>query len=173
MIETGYRGKMSLRFVTSLAIGIYLTCSAAAQERWATYANARFGTTADYPVSIFSVQAPPPDNGDGQAFRSADGRARLTVWGAYNVEGDSPKSYLEKNEKQEGVTFRRITARFYVVSGTQDGDILYERCNFSAGADDVIDCISIAYPAQDKMKWDSIVARLSNSLRNGRAVEKR
>ena len=164
---------MSFRFVLLFTIGICAVASAAAQEQWATYSNARFGTTADYPVSLFSMRDPPPDNGDGQVFHTEDRRAHLTVWGAHNADGDSAQSYLKRYGTQDAVSYRRVTARYYVVSGTREGDIFYERCNFSAKPDGIIDCLNVTYPAQDKAAWDPIVTRLSESLRGGRGAEKR
>ncbi|MCB1548982.1 MAG: hypothetical protein KDJ41_14280, partial [Hyphomicrobiaceae bacterium] len=45
---------------------------------WQTYANPRFGYSVDVPVGYLLPQ-PGPDNGDGQTFASADGRAYLAV----------------------------------------------------------------------------------------------
>lgn len=164
---------MLFRLVLLFTIGVCTAASVAAQEQWATYSNARFGTTADYPVSLLSLRDLTPDNGDGQVFHTEDRRARLTIWGARNAEGDSAQSYLGKYGTQDAVSYRRVTARYYVVSGTRESDIFYERCNFSAKPDGIIDCLNVTYPAQDKAAWDPIVARLSESLRGGRGVEKR
>jgi len=149
-----------------IALGAVAT--AAAQQRWTTYANARFGTTIDYPADLFAQHDPPPENGDGQAFRSRDGRARLAVWGAYNVDGDSPQAYVQQYvEPDGGISYRQITARHFVVSGLRNGDIFYQRCNFAAAPGDVIDCFKATYPETDKAAMDAVVARLSRSLRSG------
>ena len=166
--------KLSHGLALTFAIGACAsTDAAAAQERWATYTNPRFGTTADYPADIFSVRDRPPENGDGQRFRSGDGRAQLSIYGQYNVEADTPKSYLEKFVDQQGISYRRVTKRFYVVSGSRDGDIFYQRCNFPANLDGIIDCLNVSYPAQEKTTWDPIVTRLSQSLHAGRGIEPR
>ena len=39
----------------------------------------------------FSVQEPPPENGDGQTFHTADGRAELTIYGTNNRHSEEPK----------------------------------------------------------------------------------
>lgn len=166
---------VSIVVALTLALSSYGTISiAAAQERWTTYINARFGTTADYPAHLFTQRDPPPENGDGQTFRTADGRARLSIYGAHNAEGDTPQSYLEKYVDLEGVAvgLKRVTARFYAVSGTRGEEIFYDRCNFPAKRDWVIDCFTITYPAADKAAWDAVVTRLSGSLRNGRGIER-
>src|SRR5579883_142709 len=150
-------------FILAVATG-----AAAAQQRWTTYANPRFGATIDYPADLFVRTDPPPENGDGQAFRSRDGRTRLAVWGRYNSAGDSPQRYVEQYvEPDGGITYRQITARYYVVSGLRKGDIFYQRCNFPTPPDDVIICFEATYPPADKAAMDAVVARLSRSLRSG------
>jgi hypothetical protein len=168
----------SLRFSVVLACAftaLALACPAQAQEQWATYKNPRFGTTADYPAHLFTQREPPPENGDGQTFRTGDGRAQLSIYGARNVEGDTPQSYLDRYVDLEGaaIGLKRVTARFYVVSGTRGEEIFYDRCNFPAKRDGIIDCFTIAYPAADKAVWDAVVTRLSRSLRSGRGIEPR
>jgi hypothetical protein len=158
----------------TFAIGICASfAAAAAQERWATYTNPRFGTIADYPADIFTVRDPPPENGDGQSFHSSDGRAQLSIYGKHNAEGDTPQSYLEKYVDLQGVSYRRTMERFYVISGTREGDIFYERCNFPENRDGIIDCVGVSYPAREKLAWNPIVKRLSKSLRAGRGIEPR
>lgn len=157
-----------LAIATCASIGV-----AMGQERWETYTNPRFGTAADFPSSIFSVRNQPPDNGDGQSFQSSDGRAQLSIYGQHNAGADTPKSYLENYVDQQGVSYRRVTSRYYVVSGVRDGSIFYQRCNFSADRDGIIDCLNVSYPIQEKAAWDSIVARLSQSLRPGHGIEPR
>lgn len=78
---------------------------------WATYRNARYGTTAEYPAHLFAVRDVPPANGDGQGFRTEDGRATLLIYGARNAENDTPASYLAKYVDLEGVavSYRRVT----------------------------------------------------------------
>lgn len=152
----------------TFAIGIYASINvAAAQEKWATYMNPRFGTTLDYPANIFTVRDPPPENGDGQSFWSSDGHARLLIYGAYNAEGDTPQRYLERHA-DEGVSYRRATAHYYVASGTRKDQLFYERCNFHEGKNDIIDCFTVTYPAGEKVAWDPIITRLSKSLHAGR-----
>ena len=143
--------------------------------RWATYRNARYGTTAEYPAHLFAVRDVPPANGDGQGFRTEDGRARLLIYGARNAENDTPQSYLAKYVDLDGVavSYRRATDRFYVVSGTRGESIIYERCNFAPVPGGIVDCIGLTYPADEKEAWDPIVARVGASLRAGQGIEPR
>ena len=146
--------------------------TAAAQEQWATYHNARYGTTADYPADVFTVRARPPTNGDGQIFHTADGHARLMIYGVRNFDEDSPSSYVEKYFNKPEVTYKRTKWPFFVVSGVRDGEIFYSRCNFPIIINSIIDCIELRYPAKDKAKWDAIVTRIGNSLRAGKGADR-
>jgi hypothetical protein len=65
-----------------------------------------------------------------------------------------------------GVTYRQITRRYFAVSGLRNGDIFYQRCNFPAKRDGVVDCFETTYPATDKATMDRVVTRLSRSVRN-------
>jgi hypothetical protein len=142
-------------------------CAGVAKERWATYSNPRFGTTADYPADLFTVLDPPPKNGDGQGFKTTDGRAHLLIWGSWNAADDTPKSYFDRDIDVKGtnVTYKHITEHFFVASGMREGKVFYDRCNFTAQPDAAIHCLSISYPEPEKTEWNSIVSRLSRSLR--------
>ncbi len=141
------------------------------EHQWATYHNARYGTTADYPADLFTVRAPPPTNGDGQTFRTADGRARLLIYGVRNFDEDLPSSYVAKYFNKPEVTYKRTKWPFFVVSGVRDGEIFYDRCNFPIIINSIIDCLELRYPAEDKAKWDPVVRRISNSLHTGASIE--
>lgn len=146
------------------AIGLCLAhAPAAAEEQWATYSNPRFGATADYPADLFSVREPPPENGDGQTFHTADGRAELTIYGTNNIDGEPPEVYVPKHVSLSDVTYKKIGSDFYAVSGTRGATIYYERCNFPNN--DVLVCFYISYPLAQKATWDAIVTRIGRSLR--------
>src|SRR5262245_45275746 len=124
-----------MRFATLTVAAIVLVLAprdaqAQAQEGWTTYTNARFGAKAAYPAGRFSVRDRPPENGDGQIFRTPDGRAELTIYGAHNVQQDTPQSYVANYVDLAGASLKRITARYFVVSGIRDDKIFYQRCNF-------------------------------------------
>jgi len=155
-------------FILTVVAGLVaLSAAVPAQGRWATYSNPRFGTTADYPADLFAVQDPPSENGEGATFRTADGRAQLAIYGAYNVDSDTPASYVAKNKELQSATYQRIAAGFYAVSGTNGADIYYDRCNFPPHNDDILNCIHVVYPAREKALFDPIVTRISKSLRPG------
>jgi hypothetical protein len=64
---------------------------------WQTFLVPEFGTTVEYPASIFSVPDGKAEKGLGQRFNSADGRSVLTIYTRENAAGDTPASYLRNN----------------------------------------------------------------------------
>src|SRR6266516_149287 len=82
---------------------VTLVSSAQAQFReqrslvdWRTFEVPDFGTSIQYPASIFAP-AGKPEKGLGQRFESADGRAALSIYSRPNDAGESPKTYLRHN----------------------------------------------------------------------------
>ncbi|WP_314952697.1 hypothetical protein [Bradyrhizobium cosmicum] len=145
------------------AIAVVLCSSAAAHgESWTSYRIPETGTAVDIPASIFTEEAGKPD-GYGQRFRSADGRADLTVQ-AVPRTGESPAAFLARKNPPSGIIYKRVTPRFFVVSSVKRDTIWYDRCNFSGR---YVHCVLINYPAAEKRRWDSVVTRISNTLRGG------
>lgn len=154
------------RFLRAVAIlAPLLAAGAAPAEEWRTYRNPRFGVAVDYPDS-FSVLDRPPENGDGQVFRTPDGRASLTVSGQYNVLGETPREMMEsRQEPGTRYTVAQAGPRDYTLSGAKAGRISYVRCRLSDRDRDTVGCFEIAYPAEDARSWDAAVGRLARSLR--------
>jgi len=133
---------------------------------WRTYEVPDFGTSIQYPASIFAP-AGKPKKGLGQRFERADGRAVLSIYSRPNEAGENPATYLRRNLRVErsALDYVRITRSFFAISSEREGVILYSRCNFSGGARGVIHCFDLRYPQQEKRSWDAIVTRISLSLR--------
>lgn len=149
----------------------------AAAIEWSVYQDERFGTTTDYPSSVFTVRDPQPEMAShGQNFRTQDGRASLYVSGWFNVEDDTPAT-MEKRYKQsdeaQGWSFDyvRVTDKFFAHSSEKGNRVHYQRCNFRFDPHGIIDCIDIRYPLSETHDWDEIVTRISRSLRAGAGAE--
>ena len=101
---------------------------------WRTFEVPAFGTTIQYPASIFT-RAGEPEMGLGQRFERADGRAVLSIYARSNKAGETPKTYLRKHlrVKHSELDYVRIARSFFAVSSERHGVILYSRCNFSGG----------------------------------------
>jgi|SRR5690349_18871152 hypothetical protein len=133
---------------------------------WKSYIDPQNGTGVDFPTKLFPVDAGQTERGTGRIFESADGRARLSVYALGNDENDTPARYLQKFLKVDPSTvdYRRVTTRFFAISGIRDGEVYYSRCNFHRQ----MHCIYISYPAEQMRAWDGIVTRVSLTLRRSR-----
>ncbi|KRR04884.1 hypothetical protein [Bradyrhizobium valentinum] len=135
----------------------------AGDTEWRRYVIASTGTSVDMPVSIFTSDAGPPEGGTGRRFFTEDRRADLTVQSVPNPENNSPATFLAKKRPPAGIIYKRITPEFFVVSSIRKNRIWYNRCNRGNGT---IDCVLINYPAAEKRQWDSVVTRISHTLRS-------
>lgn len=151
--------------VPALVLGLAACTSmvSAQPARWTTYSIPETGTSVDLPTSIFTEESGRPD-GYGQRFRTADGRADLTIQAVPNVSNDSPAAFLAKKHPPTRIQYKRVTSRFFAVSSYKGDKVWYDRCNFSRG---LVHCILINYPASEERDWDDIVTRISLSL-NGK-----
>jgi hypothetical protein len=134
---------------------------------WQTFLVPEFGTTVEYPAGIFAVPDGKAETGIGQRFNSADGRSLLTIYSRENEAGDTPASYLKNNLRvgPSALDYERVTRSFFTISSTRQGLIFYSRCNFSTDAGGAIHCLDLVYPQAEKRAWDSVVTRISRSLR--------
>jgi hypothetical protein len=133
---------------------------------WRTYVDERTGTRVDFPSALFPVDGGATERGIGRVFESEDGRAKFSAYTLANDEGDTPRSYLHKFLKVDPSTidYRRVTDRFFAVSGIRNGEVYYSRCNFHGA----MHCIYISYPERELRAWDGIVTRISLTLRGPR-----
>ncbi len=128
--------------------------------RWQTYSIAETGTSVDIPTSIFTEKAEGL-GGYGERLRTADGRAELTVAAGLNSDNDTPARFLAKRNPPAHIQYKRVTSRFFAVSGYKRDKVYYSRCNFSHG---VVSCVTMHYPAREERDWDDVVTRISLSL---------
>jgi hypothetical protein len=131
---------------------------------WQTFVVQDFGTRVQYPANI--CPAGRPGKGSGQKFKSADGRAELSIYSIRNDAGETPETYLRHNLRMQrsALDYTRIARSFFAISSERNGVILYSRCNFSRGRR-AIHCFDLLYPQEEKRSWDAIVTRISLSLR--------
>jgi hypothetical protein len=151
-----------------LLVGLF---SSHAQTRgetltWRSYEDPRTGTKVDFPAGLFPVDAGDTERGTGRVFKTADGRATFSAYMLENEDRDSPRSYLRKFLKVDPATidYRRVTQRFFAVSGVRGALVYYSRSNFYGR----MHCIYMSYPAAELRAWDAIVTRVSLSLRGAR-----
>ena len=137
--------------------------TSAGDAEWRRYVIPSTGTSVDMPASIFTSDAGPPEGGTGRRFFTEDRRADLTVQSVPNPENDSPATFLARKQPPAGISYKRITSDFFVVSSIRKDRIWYNRCNRGNGT---MNCVLINYPAAEKRRWDDVVTRISHTLTN-------
>jgi hypothetical protein len=168
---------MHRSFRGSVAVlGLIVWCVPAAAQPahdpgWTTFADG-YGTVLDFPANVFTQAEGAPPVGSGRRFRTADGRAEVTIYTLANAERETPRSYLSRHLKSEfsNLDYDRVGERFFAVSGIVRGKTFYSRCNFT-GRRGAMHCLYLDYPAAQTHAWDALVTRMSRSLRaeNSRA----
>lgn len=152
--------------LASIAINI---AASAGAETWRSYHNTRFGTTAEVPA-IWKM-GPPPENNDGRAFSSPDGRATIIISGIFHVLPHEEEVAIHlKPGEGETITYTKQGSNWIVVSGIR-GDMIFYRKSILSCRDTIWNDVSIEYPAAEKGKYDPLVARVAASLREGRGYD--
>ncbi len=153
---------LSVAFLLSLAV-----VAAEAESSFQTYRNARFGYSVEVPSDFRKGEA--PANNDGRVFYDQLSEGILSVFGMYNALEASPESYAAEREADwkglnGNVTYRAMRKGWFVLSGTVDGEIFYERVLFSDDRE-TIATILVRYPESEKERFGAFVTRASRSLR--------
>ncbi|MDR0882923.1 MAG: hypothetical protein LBP55_10390 [Candidatus Adiutrix sp.] len=139
-----------------------------ADDSWRSYANGRFGYSAEYP-DIFSKTGE-PDNGDGVWLESVGQKYRLTLSGGYNALAEDGESKLKSRLQEvahviEGSeTFGNGWYRIvYSDDGGKDGN---EHLFHEYGIVDHESWASFifAYPRKEEKRFAAIIPRLETSL---------
>ena len=144
--------------------------TAAVASAWKTYANDRFGATAEVPANYTAGE--PPVNDDGLRFTSPEGDATIAIWGALaTVQEESFADYalrLASYVKDDGwtVTYSAGEADWFAFSGSKADRIFYEKI-IQACNGQIANHVRLDYPAARKGEFDPIVAHVAKSLRSG------
>jgi hypothetical protein len=138
---------------------------------WHSYHNDRYGTTIDYP-NLFKAE-PPPDSNDGRKFIAADG-AEFSVYASYNTfdfDLAEFRDFTIKNlDPKAAVTYQARGNDWFVISGTNCGNIFYERETLSHKVQ-MTEGFFMTYPSSRKQTYDPIVARMTKSFRTGTSFQ--
>jgi hypothetical protein len=138
------------------------------QEEVATYTNKRYGFMLSYPTSRFKPQEPLSE--EGRVWVSHDGSARLLAGALPNADGMSLQDYrkfvLQQSYPGASIDYAPVRDTWFVVSGTRDGTIFYERVTFTCGGRR-INSWAMLYPAAERTLYDRLVERVARSYRAG------
>jgi hypothetical protein len=127
-----------------LAIAAFaLFVSPALAEDWKTYENPRFGFTVDVPADGWK-ELPPPENGDGQTWRSNNDRANILAWGSYvlddfatdaasRVAADKDKGWTITADMGWNMDLKEGPEGWHVYSATLDGRMIEQKAIVACG----------------------------------------
>jgi hypothetical protein len=151
------------------AVLFKVSALAAAAQDFATYRNERHGFSLSYPATTFTPQ-PPPANEAGRVFLSRDGNARLLAGALPNAEGLNLRDYrnfvLQQSYPGAAIDYAPMRDNWFVLSGTRDGVMFYERVTFTCGGR-LINSWAMLYPAAERRLYDRIVEQVARSYRAG------
>ena len=136
-----------------------------AQPQYATYKNARFGYSLQYPT--FLAPQPEAQNGDGRRFLSRDGKTILTVFGRHNafdrtLRAEHAKALADWRKDGAKVTYSRVGKGYFALSGYVGGNIFYEKTLMKR---DQFHTFFYEYPRAQKKVMDAPVNRSFASFR--------
>ncbi|MBS1794465.1 MAG: hypothetical protein JSS81_11455 [Acidobacteria bacterium] len=136
--------------------------TAAAQRKYKTYSNARFGYSVSYPSDLLTPQGE-AENGDGQIFTGSG--AEMRVYGSNLLLNETLRREYNALLKEKGgsVTYKTITANFFVVSGRADGKIFYRKT--MKNADGAFLTFMIEYDETERATYDAVVTRIVKSFK--------
>jgi hypothetical protein len=102
----------------------------------------------------------------GRRYKTPDGRAKVAVWTQRAAKHDTPERYVRRTFRipHATVDYERFAPDFAAISGVYGHKVYYLRCNYSPRSD-TFHCFDLAYPAREKKAWESVVTRMSRSLR--------
>lgn len=137
-------------------------------EEVATYLNKRYGFMLSYPTARFRPQEPLRE--EGRVWVSHDGRAKLLAGALANADGMSLEEYraflMEKSYAGADIDYAPVRGSWFVLSGTRDGTMFYERVTFTCGGRR-INSWAMLYPAAERRIYDRIVEKVARTYRPG------
>jgi hypothetical protein len=148
---------------------IVLTFSAntLGQVRYSTYTNQRFSFSIEYPSGLLQMQ-PPPINGDGRIFSSADKTVEMRAWANYNATFLTVREQFEEDQKSYGseITYKFLGKDKFAISGIKNGNNFYQETLYHKFKEtDVFYTFTIEYPNTKREVYDPIVRRIAKTFR--------
>lgn len=161
---------MWMRIAAIIAgLASFVGSGAARDFQWAPYVNERFGFSFRYPANLFEPERQ-SEAGDGEVFADIRGHGRLLVGAFENREGHTVTSYMNTIRRQSyggfNVDYAPRRGTWFVLSGSNDRDVFYEKVIFSCFGR-VITSFALIYPIESKREFDPIVEGIERTFRPG------
>lgn len=132
-----------------------------AQQKWATYHNARYGYSISYPADLLKAGGE-ADNGDGQRFSNRS--VGMSVYGTQMLLNETLlQEFNDVVEKSESVSYKIYKPNFFVVSGTDDNRTFYQKT--IARPDGTFITFYIQYPSSKRAVYDKLTAKIVKSFK--------
>ena len=168
---------MTRAIVIAVALGLVgLGGLAQAQpaSEWVEHRNDKYGFSLKYPGEMFKLERT-TEAGDGHAFVSADGKARLLVGALVNTSRFTPAGYQDhlavQSYGKSKVTYRPLGKSWFALSGEGNGEIFYEKVIFGCNGR-LINSFAIVYPIEQRDVFDPLVERIEDSFHAGGVCER-
>jgi hypothetical protein len=163
--------------LTSLALallGLAGIAHAQVSTGWVEHRNDKYGFSLEYPGDIFKLERT-TETGDGHAFVSDDGKARLLVGALQNTSGFTTASYQKHVAQQSygtfNVTYRPIGKSWFALSGEGFEKIFYEKVIFTCSGR-MITSFAVIYSRERREEFDPLVERIEESFRAGASCDR-
>jgi hypothetical protein len=157
-----YRAMQSKLRLALFILVLLIAAATASLAADKTYVNPRFGTTITYPDAIFTKVEPDSVNGSGRKWSAPDD-ASLAIWGQNNTLDFTPESIADFIAKEiDEVTYRKVGSRWMVVSGFDNGAVVYHRAEFGSGG--VIHSMELRYATDLRQRYDRLAGIIADSL---------
>ena len=129
------------QLMTLAALALFV--SPALAEDWKVYENPRFGFSVEVPAEGWK-ELPPPENGDGQTWRSANDRSTILAWGsnilddfktdaAQRVASDSDSGWAITADMGWNMDLKDGPGGWHVYSATLDGRMIQQKSLVACG----------------------------------------
>ncbi|NOT70733.1 MAG: hypothetical protein HOP09_05395 [Hyphomicrobium sp.] len=136
---------------------------------WATLKNERHGFAIAYPVAVFE-QKTAPTTDEGRVLLSKDGKAKLLVGAFENADNNSLQDYrqflLDQQYPGAAIDYDVIKQRWFVLSGTRNGEIFYQRVSFTCGGK-LINSWAMLYPESERKTYDAVLTAIARTYTPG------
>lgn len=140
------------------------TVETSGEENWEVYINSRFGSTIDFPSSLFEIQ-PAPGNDDGRSFKSKDGQASFLIFGSHNALSQTVKEMFGDeliSETYESILEKFLDENGYFLKAVSQDQVIARRIILDQSG--VIHTFQIKYPKAENSTYDPILTRMLASF---------